>query len=207
MKKTTYFVVLALSGALALGACKSGGEKVFQAETSESSSQGSSVIEPSNGAFAITDGYDWEQVMEDVEEVLNKDDYPMGEYLDYYVNEDEKTIGLIWPLNDAADIDVAFEYMAAYIKAFNDSAYTQNFSLVLSDETSYGSLWNEYNLYIEAFRVSDIVDIQNNLISQTIPAGSPIIIEEYVHQGEGAELEIPLDELMKESESGSESSN
>ncbi len=203
MKTIKLGIILTISSAMMLVACKSGGAEVFKSETTATQTQNSTYVEPPNGAIAVTDGYNWEQVMESVGEILNKDDYPLGEYLDYYVDEETKTIGLIWPLGDEADIDVAFEYMAAYIKAFNDSAQTQNFSIELSSDTSYGSLWNEYNLYLEAFRNSEILAPEKNLISQTIPAGSPIIIEEYVHEGGGAALEIPLNE----SESSSESSN
>lgn len=211
MKKTNVGILLVMSAALTLGACKSGGTQVFQPETMAATSPSHTEVEPPNGAMGVATGYDWEQVVENAAEVLNAYDYPLGKYLDYYVNEETKTIGLIWPLADEAKLEDAFKYMSDYIKVFNDCAYTQNYNLDKSTETTYGSLWNEYNLYLEAFREGDIVDVEKNLISQTIPAGQPIIIEEYVHDGAGSALELQTDEETdadtNESESSSNSSN
>lgn len=115
---------------------------------------------------------DWDQVKSDTEDTLNKDDYPLGYYLDYAVHEDTKTIELIWPLLKEATVKDAVQYGRAYIKAFNDAARVQDFSIAPSSDTSYGGLWDKYTIKLQVYKNQDIMNPENYYVDQTIPAGS-----------------------------------
>lgn len=172
MKKRIYF--LAVAGMVLLSACKSTDSITPTMAPRETQTIHETYHEPPNGAIELSTSMDWEQVIEGTEEILNSNDYPLGVYLDYAVDEDNKSIILVWPLTQEATIEDAILYGQAYIKAFNDSAQMQNFEIALSDENNYGGLWNLYNLKLQVYREVDIVHEMDYYINQEIPAGTTI---------------------------------
>jgi len=119
---------------------------------------------------------DWEQVMDDCEDLLNEEEYPMGSYLDFAIhegNEDElPCTEIIWPVKKEITEEEAIEYAKAYARAFNDAVATQDFSYELSSEDSYGGYWDENNMYVQVFREPDILTPGDYLVNQFINKGT-----------------------------------
>lgn len=116
---------------------------------------------------------DWEQVREDLESNLNEnEEYPKSYYTDFSVNEETKTIRLIWVLKDEATQVDALIYAPILIKNFNDYVATQDFSIDRSEDDFYGGLWNRYNMELELFRNSDILEESKYLVNQIIDKGA-----------------------------------
>ena len=102
----------------------------------------------------------------------NASDYPLSKYIDTVVDENNKTVMLIWPLDNAATEEDGVRYANELIRAFNDACAEQDFSIAASSEESYGGLYQKYAVNIQVFRETDILKPDKYLVSMTIPAGS-----------------------------------
>lgn len=102
----------------------------------------------------------------------NVSDYPLSKYIDTVVDENNKTVMLIWPLDNAATEEDGVRYANELIRAFNDACAEQDFSIAVSSEESYGGLYQKYAVNIQVFRETDILKPDKYLVSMTIPAGS-----------------------------------
>lgn len=169
MRKFKNVVLFSLMAVLALSGCNN-------KKKADNSAVSSEYKEPPSGAISFTDDIDWEQAMDGAREILDVNDYPLGDNLDYVVDDSSKTITLIWALKDEATSDDAIAYAKAYIKAFNDSTNMQRFSIEVSSDDSFGGLWKDYALNIQVYRKSDILTEANYFIKQSILANQPIEI-------------------------------
>ena len=116
---------------------------------------------------------DWSQIRSDAEEQFNdKTLYPMSDYIDMAFKENENKVLLIWSLSDDISDDEALAYGNEYIRAINDYAATQDFSIKKSSETSYGGLFDKYDLEIQLFRADDIMEDSKYIVNQVIKAGT-----------------------------------
>ena len=114
---------------------------------------------------------DWSQIRSDAEEQFNdKTLYPRSDYIDMAFNENK--VLLIWSLSDDISDDEALAYGNEYIRAINDYAATQDFSIKKSSETSYGGLFDKYDLEIQLFRADDIMEDSKYIVNQVIKAGT-----------------------------------
>ncbi len=116
---------------------------------------------------------DFDEAQSSCEELIQEEDeYTLSEYIDTVVDEDSKTITLIWPLKNEATEEDGVRYANALIRAFNDACADQDFSIARSTEDSYGGLYQKYAVNIQVFRDKDILAPEIYLVSMTIPAGS-----------------------------------
>lgn len=116
---------------------------------------------------------DWNQIRSDAEEQFNdKTMYPMSDYIDMAFKADENKVLLIWSLSNDISDDEALAYGNEYIRAINDYAATQDFSIKKSSETSYGGLFDKYDLEIQLFRADDIMEDSKYIVNQVIKAGT-----------------------------------
>lgn len=116
---------------------------------------------------------DWSQIRSDAEEQFNdKTLYPMSDYIDMAFKENENKVLLTWSLSDDISDDEALAYGNEYIRAINDYAATQDFSIKKSSETSYGGLFDKYDLEIQLFRADDITEDSKYIVNQVIKAGT-----------------------------------
>ena len=104
--------------------------------------------------------------------IHDADEYPLSEYIDTVVDEDSKTVTLIWPLKNEATEEDGVRYANELIRAFNDACADQDFSIARSTEESYGGLYQKYAVNIQVFREEDILAPELYLVSMTIPAGT-----------------------------------
>ena len=116
---------------------------------------------------------DFDEAQSSCEELIqDADEYPLSSYIDTVVDEDSKTITLIWPLKNEATEEDGVRYANELIRAFNDACADQDFSIARSTEESYGGLYQKYAVNIQVFRDEDILAPELYLVSMTIPAGS-----------------------------------
>ena len=116
---------------------------------------------------------DFDEAQSSCEELIqDADEYPLSSYIDTVVDEDSKTITLIWPLKNEATEEDGVRYANELIRAFNDACADQDFSIARSTEESYGGLYQKYAVNIQVFREKDILAPELYLVSMTILAGS-----------------------------------
>ena len=116
---------------------------------------------------------DFDEAQSSCEELIqDADEYPLSSYIDTVVDEDSKTITLIWPLKNEATEEDGVRYANELIRAFNDACADQDFSIARSTEESYGGLYQKYAVNIQVFRDEDILAPELYLVSMTIPAGT-----------------------------------
>ena len=116
---------------------------------------------------------DFDEVQAGAEElILDSEEYPLSSYIDTYADEDRKQIMLIWPLQNEATEEDGVHYAEGLLRAYNDAAHDQDFSIALSTEDSYGGLYSRYDVNVQVFREQDLLNAQNYFVSMTIPAGS-----------------------------------
>ena len=121
---------------------------------------------------------DWTQIRDDAEEQFNdKTMYPMSDYIDMAFKESENKVLLIWSLSNDISDDEALAYGNEYIRAINDYAATQDFSIKKSSETSYGGLFDRYDLEVQLFRADDIMEDSKYIVNQVIKAGTNTNLE------------------------------
>lgn len=150
----------------------------------------SMAVEPD---FSIKENIqiDWFQVEDECYEILNAQDYPLVDQIDYVVFEDKKIIRLILVLkNEANQID-ALGYGTQYIKAFNDAIATQDFSVARSGEDYYGGLWDEYGLELEVYPLDQILndDTSGYYVNQEMAPGANDPVVPLLHTKQGDEAE------------------
>ena len=128
---------------------------------------------------------DWTQIRNDAEEQFNdKTLYPMSDYIDMAFKSDENKVLLIWSLSNDISDNEALEYGNEYIRAINDYAVTQDFSIEKSSEKSYGGLFKKYDLEIQLFREDDIMENSRYIVNQVIKAGTDTNLELQNKKGE-----------------------
>ena len=128
---------------------------------------------------------DWTQIRNDAEEQFNdKTFYPMSDYIDMAFKSDENKVLLIWSLSNDISDNEALEYGNEYIRAINDYAVTQDFSIEKSSEKSYGGLFKKYDLEIQLFREDDIMENSRYIVNQVIKAGTDTNLELQNKKGE-----------------------
>lgn len=116
---------------------------------------------------------DFDEAQSSCEELIqDADEYPLSSYIDTVVDEDSKTITLIWPLKNEATEEDGVRYANELIRAFNDACADQDFSIARSTEESYGGLYQKYAVNIQVFREKDILAPELYLVSMTILAGT-----------------------------------
>jgi hypothetical protein len=116
---------------------------------------------------------DFDEAQSSCEELIqDADAYPLSAYIDTVVDEDSKTVTLIWPLKNEATEEDGVRYANELIRAFNDACADQDFSIARSTEESYGGLYQKYAVNVQVFREADILAPELYLVSMTIPAGS-----------------------------------
>lgn len=116
---------------------------------------------------------DFDEAQSSCEELIqDADEHPLSSYIDTVVDEDSKTITLIWPLKNEATEEDGVRYANELIRAFNDACADQDFSIARSTEESYGGLYQKYAVNIQVFREKDILAPELYLVSMTIPAGT-----------------------------------
>ena len=173
MKKSMRYIV---TGSLILGL------SILLNACGKSNIVASEVAEPYTG---VTDNIqiDWDQVNYDFT-FATDDAYPeISSYIDFEIIEDKKTIRLIWPLKNTATQLDAINNGAGFIKLFNDTVATQDFSIARSSENYYGGLWDKYTLQLEIFKEEDILFPELYYVNQEMDPGSndpvlPQIIDE-----------------------------
>ena len=90
---------------------------------------------------------------------------------------DENRVLLIWSLSNEISDDEALAYGTEYIKAVNDYAATQDFSIEKSSENSYGGLFDKYDLEVQLFREDDIMENSRYIVNQVFEAGTNTNLE------------------------------
>ncbi len=117
---------------------------------------------------------DFDEAQDSCEEILADEEYTLSSYIDSFVDEDTKTVNLIWPLRAEATEEDGVRYANAIIRAFNDACAEQDFSIAASTEDSWGGLYEKYAVNVQVFREGDILTPQNYLVSMTVPAGQQV---------------------------------
>lgn len=121
---------------------------------------------------------DWAQIRSDAEEQFNdKTLYPKSDYIDIAFKEEENRVLLIWSLSDDISDEEAIAYGNEYIKAVNDCAADQDFSIRKSSADSYGGLFDKYDLEVQLFRADDIMEDSKYIVDQVIKAGTDTNLE------------------------------
>lgn len=173
MKKSSIAIAVTalMSAAVLLGGCTKRGE-ILESVAAENPIPAGADEKPD---LEIHDDIvlDFDEVQTSAEELIaDSEEYPLSSYIDTYVDEDRKEIWLIWPLlNEAEEKDGVF-YAEGLLRAFNDAAQEQDFSIARSTEDSYGSLYDRYSVNIQVFPEAKILAAEDYFVSMTIPAGS-----------------------------------
>ena len=133
----------------------------------------------------------WDEVREEIEEVMTSGDYPGVSYTDFAVHEDEKVIELILPLDDTVDQLTSLSYGEAYIRQFNDIVAVQDFSIATSTDDYHGGLWDKYSIDLQIYDEKEIMFPENYFVNQIIDAGKqdpvlPQIIESSTASSDGS---------------------
>jgi len=118
------------------------------------------------------EAFDWEQVRDDCNDLLNLDEYPHKVYLDFQVDDAAKVVGLALSLDSTSTPDIAEAYATDYIKAFNDAIATQDWDYAASGDDYYGGYFDEYGIELLVFHLGDEEDPDKYIVNQIIEAGS-----------------------------------
>lgn len=121
---------------------------------------------------------DWEEVTEDVREEFMEPYGPFGDYvLDMAVSYDvkSKTVKVLLPVTHKTTPEVAALYGQAVLKTVGVSVATQNFYYEApeedSDETYYGSYFDENNVHVQIFFYDEEGKEDSYLVNDTMKAG------------------------------------
>ncbi len=170
--RRTALIALCAAMALSVTGCK---EKEIVV-----SGGGEEFIPDVRGIPVDINDIDWDQLHEDMDAMLTKEDYPQGYYTDFAVYPDASQINLIWVLNDDASAEDAVAYGAAILKAFNDAYVNQDNTVAASTDKYYGGLWDKWEAVLQLYRNSDIMTEGSYYVNQVIPAGSGDAVVRYV---------------------------
>ena len=152
---------------------------------------------------------DWDQIREDMEDTLNKDDYPMGSYIDFAIYPDANQVNLIWVLDNEATAQDAIEYGPVIMKAFNDAYVNQDNTIAVSTDNYYGGFWDKWEAVLQLYREGDIMDETSYYVNQEIAAGSGAAVERYVYvepeetESDETDEEADEEDIEEESEEAS----
>ncbi len=161
-----------LSAAALLGAC--GQRRGSLAESAAASAAAAQQGESRAAELRNDIQLNFDEAQSSCEDLIkdNAGDYPLSKYIDTAVDENTKTIQLLWPLDNAATEEDGVRYANALLRAFNDACAEQDFSIAASTEDNYGGLYQKYAVNIQVFHEADILKPEKYLVSMTIPAGS-----------------------------------
>ena len=149
---------------------------------------------------------DWDQIRDDMEDTLSKEDYPLGSYIDFAVYPDTNQVNLIWVLTNEATAQDAVEYGPVIMKAFNDAYVNQDNTVAVSTDTYYGGFWDKWDALLQLYREGNIMDETSYYVNQEIAAGSGAAVERYVYvEPEETESDETDEEADEEEETGEES--
>ena len=116
---------------------------------------------------------DWSQVSTDAEDMFkDTSTYEYGRDFHFYMEPNKKQIMLIWVVADDLPDDQIGTYAEDLIKGFNDIVHTQDFSIEMSGEDSYGGLWKQYALSYSIVPESDQDNEDAWFISGSYEAGA-----------------------------------
>ena len=116
---------------------------------------------------------DWTQVSMDAEDMFkDTSTYEYGRDFHFYMEPNKKQIMLIWVVADDLPDDQIGTYAEDLIKGFNDVVHTQDFSIEMSGEDSYGGLWKQYALSYSIVPESDQDNEDAWFISGSYEAGA-----------------------------------
>ena len=124
---------------------------------------------------------DWDQIRDDMNELLTKEEYPKGSYIDFAVYPDASQINLIWVLEDDATAEDAVAYGPVIMKAFNDAYVNQDNTVAASTDKYYGGIWDKWEAVLQLYRNRDIMSEELYYVNQVIAAGSGAAVEKYVY--------------------------
>lgn len=170
--RRTALIALCAAMALSVTGCK---EKEIVV-----SGGGEEFIPDVRGIPVDINDIDWDQIHEDMDAMLTKEDYPQGYYTDFAVYPDASQINLIWVLKDDASAEDAVAYGAAILKAFNDAYVNQDNTVAASTDKYYGGLWDKWEAVLQLYRNSDIMTEGSYYVNQVIAAGSGDAVVRYV---------------------------
>ena len=170
--RRTALIALCAAMALSVTGCK---EKEIVV-----SGGGEEFIPDVRGIPVDINDIDWDQIHEDMDAMLTKEDYPQEYYTDFAVYPDASQINLIWVLNDDASAEDAVAYGAAILKAFNDAYVNQDNTVAASTDKYYGGLWDKWEAVLQLYRNSDIMTEGSYYVNQVISAGSGDAVVRYV---------------------------
>lgn len=140
--------------------------------------------------FSIKDDIeiDWEQVSVDAENTFkNKADYPYSEDFHFMLQPNTKEIMLVWVVADDLPAEELDKYSEALIKGFNDIVAVQDFSIAVSDDTSYGGLWKRYGFSFGIAPVSTQDDEETWYINGSYGAGVDFVLPNTIEALKNAE--------------------
>lgn len=116
---------------------------------------------------------DWSQVSTDAEDMFNDTaDYKYSKDFHFYLEPNKKQIMLVWVVADDFPDDEIGTYAEDLIKGFNDIVATQDFSIDVSSDDSYGGLWKQYSLSYSIVPESDQDNEDAWFISGSYEAGT-----------------------------------
>lgn len=129
--------------------------------------------------------YDWEQVKDETDDLFTGNpQYPQSESMTFEADEAAKSIKLTWIVKDGTDAETANQYAVDMIKQFNDIVAVQSEDLTSSTDTSFGDLWDTFDLTVQVGTKDG-----SWLIDKTYKAGSAIDLVGASTDGEGPKPE------------------
>ena len=139
---------------------------------------------------------EWNQLYEDVEEMLDSENFPYGKYFSILLTEaDGKDVPeLSWCVSDDCSQFDAMYYGEVLLKATNDAAIVQDYSIAPATAEYNGGLWDKYPVQLNVYWEKDEEDPSNFLIFQYMEAGSNAQVEPHFR----AETSKTLDEELAE---------
>ena len=115
---------------------------------------------------------DWGQIGDDLDEMfLENEEYPMAVSINYNAQVDgELSLNLM--VKEGTTPEEAVVFADAVVRALNDEAAIQDFSIEASTETTYGGFFDETNLHLIVMPDGMMESKSVWLVDMTIPAGS-----------------------------------
>ena len=120
---------------------------------------------------------DWDQISDDVGSFYEDLDHPGLLYFNYAHKDEEMMIEAKLFVDDTVKKEKAVEYAAELIRYINDAARTQDSTLALSTEDSYGGLFADYGFRVSVVPEETEDDESTWLVDTTVAAGedTPIV--------------------------------
>lgn len=123
---------------------------------------------------------DWDQVSEDVMSYYEDIEYPGLLTFNFAHKDEEKQIIAQLFVDESVSLRHAADYASDLIKYINDSVASQDGSVSLSGNDSYGSFFDEYSFTVQVIPELSQDDESNWLVNMTVAAGehTPITWQE-----------------------------